>query len=302
MIALDILKLQLDDFFERSKSQTVSKTINKEELYFNKSLFELEKYLSDLKVKYQVNQNLNPGISSDHILGSFNKNSTFFRSNDYALSFLVFLSMQEKHDAEDLLLMMDQYIETIKGKLTFNDIVTTDTGATRCYTNLRFALNELRNYGLIYSSITQNKKKCRSILPTPVGYLIALMVSEPNKFNVVTHLPIHGDSANRFVAPLYAALTSIKNDPDGFLSRLLVKYKGIENLERVLNRILANYCESVLQFIELTDKGWKVDEKELAKSIKSYYLKIAEEINVSISLKNVLSKHINPNPPHLSLF
>lgn len=33
MIALDILKLQLNDFFERSKSQTVSKTINKEELY-----------------------------------------------------------------------------------------------------------------------------------------------------------------------------------------------------------------------------------------------------------------------------
>ena len=46
MIALDILKLQLDDFFERSKPQTISKIINKEELYFNKSLFELENIFS----------------------------------------------------------------------------------------------------------------------------------------------------------------------------------------------------------------------------------------------------------------
>ena len=302
MSSLDILKMQLDDFFERSKTQTISKTINKEELYFNKSLFELEKHLFKLKKDYNVNQNLNTGIISDHILGSFNKNSTFFRSNDYALSFLVFLSMQANHDAEELLILMDQYIETIKEKLTFHDIVKTDTGATRCYTNLRFALNELRNYGLVYSNITLYKKNCRSLLPTPVGYLISLMVNEPNKFNVVKHLPVHGDSSNRFVAPLYTALTSIKKDPGEFLTCLLEKYQGIKNLEDTLKRILNDYCESVLQFIELTDKGLKVDEKELEKSIKTYYLNIAEEYNVSISLKNIFTGLLLPKPPQLDLF
>lgn len=288
MNTLEILKLQLDDFFERSKPQTITKIIDKDELYLNKSLFELEKHLSDLKVKYQVNQNLNPKINSDHILESFSLQSTFFRSNDYALSFLVFLTLQENHDAEELLLIMDQYIDKIKEKLTFHDIATTDTGATRCFTNLRFALNEMRNYGLIYSSITLNKKNCRSILPTPVGYLISLMVNEPGKFNVEFHLPKHGDSSNRFAAPLYTALTRIKNDPVVFLNRLLEKYKGIKPFEDLLKQIMEDYYESVLQFIELTNKGWKVDEKELEKSIKTYYSKITKEVNVSNSLKNVL--------------
>lgn len=289
MKKLDILKLLLDDFFERSKPQTITKIIDKEELFFNKSLFELEKHLSDLKVKYQVNQKLNSKINSNNILKSFSLESTFFRSNDYALSFLVFLTLQENHDAEELLIIMDQYIDKIKEKLTFHDIATTDTGATRCYTNLRFALNELRNYGLIYSSITLNKEKYRSILPTPVGYLISLMVNEPKNFDVIKHLPPHGDSSNRFVVPLYTALTSIKNDPDGFLTCLLKKYEGIEDLESMIKGIMDDYCESVLQFIELTDKGWKVDEKKLEKSTQTYYLKIANKIDDSISLKKVLS-------------
>ncbi len=210
--------------------------------------------------------------------------------------------MQENHDAEELLRVMENYLDKIKNRLTFHDIVTTDTGATRCFTNLRFALNEMRNYGLIYSSIIQNKKNCRSILPTPVGYLISLIVSEPNNFDVVKHLPKHGDSSNRFVAPLYTALTSIKNDPVSFLNRLLEKYKGIKPFEDLLKRILVDYYESVLQFIELTDKGWKVDEKELEKSIKKYYLNIAKEVNVSNSLKNVITNLLKPIPPQLNLF
>ena len=197
---------------------------------------------------------------------------------------------------------MDNYIERIKEKLTFHDIVTTETGATRCYTNVRFALNELRTYGLVYSSIKQNKNNCRSILPTPVGYLISLKVNEPNKFDILSHLPEHGDSANQFVKPFSKALTDIKNDPDGFLTSLTVKYQGIKNLEVILKKILDDYSESVLQFIELTDKGLKVNEKELEKSIKTYYLKIAEKYEVSIELKEVLSSYLKPNTPQLGLF
>lgn len=289
MIALDILKLQLDDFFERSKPQTISKIINKEEFYFNKSLFELEKHLFDLKVRYHVNQNLNPNINSDHILSSFNNGTTFFRSKEYALSFLVFLTMQDKHDAEELFDVLERYITQIKEKLTFHDITTTDTGATRCYTNLRFALKELRKYGLIYSYTTGHEKYFRSLLPTPVGYLISLMVNLPKKFDVACHLPTHGDSSNRFVTPLYTALNDIRQDPGNVVTKLIEKYSGIRELEDTLRRILDDYCESVLQFIELTDKGLRVDEKELEKSIKMYYLKIAGDVTFSISLKNILT-------------
>lgn len=62
MITLDILKPLLDDFLESSRQQNISKTIKNEKVHFNKSLFELEKYLFDLKQKFNVNQNLNTGI------------------------------------------------------------------------------------------------------------------------------------------------------------------------------------------------------------------------------------------------
>lgn len=271
MSAIEILKLQLDDFFERSKTQNIAKTINKEQLYFNQSLFELEKHLFDLKVRYQVNQNLNTSIISTNIIDSFSLRSTFFRINDYALSFLVFLTMEEKHDAEDLLEMIDKYLDVIKNKLTFHDIVKTKTGATRCYTNIRFTLSELRKFGLVYNSTTIKNNYSRSTLPTPFGYLISLFVNTPKEFEVIKHLPNTGNSSNSFVPPLYLALSSIRNHPDDFLAKILNKYEGIRPLEKVLKMILDDYCNCVLKFIELTDKGLKVEEKELEKSIKTYY-------------------------------
>jgi len=287
MIALDILKLQLDDFFERSKPQTISKTIKKEELQFNKFLFELEHHLFDLKEKYKVNQNLNSGISSKNILNSFDNSSTFFRSNDYALSFLVFLCMQEKNDAEELREMVDKYIEIIKEKLSFHDIVKTETKATRCHTNLRFTLSELRKYGLIYSTTTINKNYSRSLLPTPLGYLIALFVSTPSNFNVVEHLPNYGNSSNVFVVPLYAALRFIKNNPEDFLNTLLKTFDGIKPLEIAIKSLFDEYYKNILEHIELTEDGIKVNEKELEEAIKTYYLSIVDQVELSLQLKDV---------------
>lgn len=288
MIALDILKLQLNDFFERSKPQTISKTINKEELYFNQSLFELEKHLFDLKEKYRVNQKLNNGIISANILDSFYLPTTFFRSNDYALSFLVFLTLQKGHSAEKLLETINEYLLEIKDRLTFHDILITDTGATRCYTNIRFTVNELRKYGLLYNQINCNNIIKRTLLPTPLGYLISLYVNKSHQFDVSSHLPHKGNSSNSFVPSLYAALRIIKNSPDIFLENLIKRYEGINQLQDILKTILDDYYNDILQFIEINDKGLKVDESGLEKSMKSYYAKMRDQVEISKKIKNIV--------------
>ena len=294
MIALEILKLQLTDFFERSNQQTVSKTIKKEEMYFNKSLLELENHLFVLKEQYKVNQNLNTGIISKSILNSFDISSTFFRSNDYALSFLVFLCMQAKNDAEDLHEMMDGYINIIKEKLSFHDIVNTETGATRCHTNLRFALNELRKYGLVYSTTTINNKYSRSLLPTPLGYLIALCVFEPKKLIITDLLPVSGNSSNVFAKPLFIALNFIKNSPEKFLTNLMDKYDGIRPLESVFNILINEYHNNILQFIEFNNDGFIVDEQGLKHAIETYYKSIMEKVKISLELRDVFLMLSNP--------
>jgi hypothetical protein len=295
MIALEILKLQLEDFFERSKQQNVTKTIKMEEFHFNKTLFELENHLFKLKQKYNLNQNLNTGISSANILKSFSIESTFFRSNDYSLSFLVFLCMQEKNDAEDLLEMMDKYIDIIKEKLTYHDIVITDSGATRCYTNLRFTLKELRNYGLVYTTTTIGNVYSRSILPTPLGYLISLFVSEPKNFSVTNHLPVRGDSSNVLPHSLSFALKSLKIDMEKFLTNLIEKFDGIRPLKEGLKILIDEYFDNILQFIRFNDDGFIVDEKGLEQSTSTYYKTIVGQVNISLVLRNAFIQALTPN-------
>jgi len=295
MIALDILKLQLDDFFERSKQQNVTNKIKKEEFHFNKSLFEFENYLFKLKEEYNLNQNLNTEIISANILQSFSIESTFFRCNDYALSFLVFLCMQEKNDAEDLLEMMDKYIDIIREKLTYHDIVCSDSGATRCYTNLRFTLKELRKYGLVYSTTNIGNVYSRSILPTPLGYLIALFVSEPKNFSAINHLPVRGNSSNVLPHSLCFALKSIKIDMEKFLTNLIEKFDGIRPLKEGLKILIDEYFDNILQFIKFNNDGFIVDEKGLEQSTSTYYKTIVGQVNISLVLRNAFLKALTPN-------
>lgn len=288
MDELESLKEHLEVFFKSAQMQNIYKKINKDEVSLNKMLFELEKHLLDLKEKYKVNQNLNTNIISSNILNSFNSRSTFFRSKDYALSFLVFLSMEGSHDAENLLKMIDKYIDIIKEKLSYQDIVKTGTGATRCYTNLRFNLNDLRNFGLVYSETIIKGRFGRSLLPTPVGYFISLSVNDPAKFDINKHLPERGNASNQFVTPLYSALRKIKNDPEQFINDLLARYESVKPLTDILKKMLDEYCNYILKYIELTKDGLRIDEIELEKSIKNYYQIIASQVDVSLELKTIV--------------
>jgi len=286
MIDFNILKQQLEDFFEQSKNETFSLFTNEElSVNINKSVYELENHLNNLKQKYKVNENLNTGIISDNILRSFKDNSsTFFRSNHYALSFLIFLTTQENHNAEDLLKLMHKYIDIVKEKLTFHDIVKTETGVTRCFTNIRFTLNDLRNFGLVYNKIDLK----RSIQPTPVGYLISLYVNDHRKFDITKHLPENRDS-NYFKIPcLSKALQEINKKTENFIDTLIERYGSLSSLSPLLKEILEDYCNDILKHIDFSNDGLKVNEKELEKSKKIFYSKIVNYVELSNKLKSIL--------------
>jgi hypothetical protein len=278
MGAIDILKLQLDDFFERSKEHTVNTLINNEKIYFNKSLFELEKHLYDLKQKYKVNQNLNISIVSKNILESFSDSPTFFRSDDYSLSFLVFLAMHENHDAENLLEYMDEYIEIVKDKFSFKDIFITGTGATRCHTNLRFSLNSLRKLGLIYSITDINHIITRSVMPTPLGYLIALYVSDLKNDDVINLL---GNNSKEL--QLFAVLSLIKHDPTKFFNKIIsttFKPELIKNITSTKESVI-----KIASMIELNNDDQKFNEDKIEKTMKIHYLNNKNQVKMSFKLK-----------------
>lgn len=285
MSAIDILKLQLDDFFERSNQETYTSVINKEKKYFNKSLFELEKHLYDLKKQYNVNQDIDCSISSTNILESFSKSPDFYRSDDYLLSFLVFLAIQQDHNADYLLEYMDKYFELVKDKLTFSDVITTATGATRCYTNLRFALNRLRNLGLIHSTTKENYKISRSLLPTPFGYLFAMHVSDLEEEDVTRLLEnIYTKRSLNF----YNLLHSFKINNEKFINNVILNAED-EDIAEIFNSIRGNIMNisSNLKF-DLNFSSEDIEKTE--REMKGYYLNDEKQQEVSMKIRDLLCR------------
>lgn len=290
--ALESLKLQLEMFFENAQSQTIKKEINKSDYYFNKSLFELEKHISDLKKQYNVNQSLNTTIISNSILASFTNGKPHYRAHDYCLSFLMYLTTIEDHDAEQLLELMHLYIDDIKEKLTYEDIIKTNTGVTRCFTNLRFALNTNRSYGLVFNKISIDNKGKRTIMPTAVGYLIALHHIADNK-NHITILPVYGNSQYNALPALYSTFSFMKSNIELFLVNLIKQFNSLSGMNEALRHILTDYYTYILKHIHVTNDGFKVDEKDLEESMKNYHQILANQISTANLLKNIFQKEIN---------
>jgi len=283
MSAIEILKLQLDDFFERSNQDTHTSVINKEKKYFNKSLFELEKYLYDLKKQYNVNQDIDCSIASPNILDSFSKSPDFYGSDDYLLSFLVFLAMQQDHNADNLLECMDKYFDTVKDKLTFSDVITTATGATRCYTNLRFALNRLRNFGLVHSTTKINYTYSRSLLPTPFGYLIALYVSDLKVEDVINLL----DNTNEKPFKFYNVLHLFKSKTDSFLDRIITR--AVNNNFKIFVQSLKDDLLDVTKNIEFDYSYNLIDIEKTERAMKEYYLNDEKQQVISYKFRDALA-------------
>jgi len=123
--------------------------------------------------------------------------TNYFKPIDYQFSFLIFLFFNyEKYNEYELRDIINDYIEKVKHQFKIKDIERTETGAVRCITNLRFALMNLRELGLL-KYYSKNAK--RTWTPTLLGFFVCCfaatiptMISESNKYSL-NYLKSHED-------------------------------------------------------------------------------------------------------------
>lgn len=163
---LEMLKILFDEFLQESK--IIYQSDQKDKLALNASVFDFQAHIARRLKRFNLNLSLNPGIHSDAIMKSFEANPKPFSANDYCLSFFDFLNIHKAKKLE-LFQLIERFIAEHDYELSWLDIVVTASGATRCRTNLRFALDKLRKVGLIKEAGDDGK---RVLVPTTKGDLV----------------------------------------------------------------------------------------------------------------------------------
>jgi hypothetical protein len=166
------IKPILDTFIIENKavfpeSYTMLKTVDKfSNLCFLKSV--IDDWMVKLVGKEELNFSLlSPSIQSS--LSNTDKNSPHL-AVDYQWIFLHFLIVNFEK-GKGLVDYIDAFLAANKDQLVIKDIGITKSGATRAKTHLRFAVNDLRNMGMI---ISKDINKKRSWQPSIMGVLILL--------------------------------------------------------------------------------------------------------------------------------
>jgi hypothetical protein len=165
---LEIMKTLFSEFLLESQGKSIHNKDAKDPKILNSQVFEFQSFMAAKLEKIDLNLRINPSIISTEITDSFKRSDQPISANEYCLSFFDFLNYKKKEKLE-LFELIDQFIQAHLSELTWRDIVITATGATRCKTNIRFALDQLRGIGLI-KHLDENNK--RSFTPSIVGELV----------------------------------------------------------------------------------------------------------------------------------
>jgi hypothetical protein len=282
--SLDSVKYIIEEFVQahQQSSLALSEKGSDGHIRVNRSIFDIESFLVDLRKTHQVNSRLDTSIVSENILQHFNsiapKNA--FQPADYQLNFLNYLA-HEYSPRKDLYILIDGFIEKIKSQLCLPDIVITKTGVTRCKTNTRFAINSLRDLGLILS---RDKNDKRTWSPSIAGLVVLLNIrlfseefsrrKDYKSFDVLVTVPgnLKISSRYKFDPTIIYSLRdfSVPTHIYEFLMRL--KDESLRDDQELLQNIIEEYIEFVQEGLEITNNGIRItkvfkqlSEKFLAK-------------------------------------
>lgn len=203
-------------------------------------------------------------------------NSQYFKPIDYQFGFLIFLFLNyEKFKNKDLRHHIDAFINIIQYQFRFGDIVRTTTGATRCKTNIRFAVMRLREIGLINYTNRENK---RIWTPTIIGFFISCYailneVKDTNHFEK----EMSERSSNFLIDNKIVKIINKLNSPEVFrdlLAKLEIENFRLDSISK-FESVLKKY-NSFLRISLASYENKKMSKNEFRKLFKEEIDKIEE--------------------------
>lgn len=263
--SLNFVKQVIEEFVTATQASSIELAEGKDSLSVNKSIFDIESYLVELRSEHKINNRLDTSIVSANILEHFNSvsSNTAYRPVDYQLNFLHHLAVSFLPD-KDLFTLIDEFIDEYKHQFTLADIVLTETGATRCKTNIRFAVVRLRELGLVLSKGAKEKP---SWAPAIMG-LVALLNISFNAQGFANHADFKKpdslltvnynkrlSTSQSFDPTLVYSIQMFRNTDHlyTFLTQLEIEASG--NQKAFLENLIADYINFVEEGLEITENG-----------------------------------------------
>jgi hypothetical protein len=284
---LDLLNTFID---ERQILNKIRYDKDGKEYILNSEIFELESYFIQKKREYNINQRIDNSIVSDNIFQNFDliEAEHAYKAIDYQFNFLYFLAKEYKPN-KDLVEIIDSFIQFYSNQLTLADLIITKSGATRCKTNIRFALNSLRDLGLV---LNRDKFYKRSWEPSILGLLTLINISlnksklssKPFYKEFLT-LKFYSDRL-RFLPKEYQEDPTLVNsiqmfdEPTyihTFLSNIIF-YDLSDNNKKTIEKIITEFIDFTHNGLLVTDTGIQIT-KEFNELSKQFHYKMNDVQN-----------------------
>jgi len=282
---IEDIKMFIAEYFKDNKSdiKVINSKIKSEKIIVSKDLYILQNQLQEIASEQGINVRLNPSVFSEGILVSIDRSSDeHFKAVDYQYNLFYHLTLNYDLNIS-LFEYINSFVDFYKEQLSFNDIKITESGATRIFTNLRFALNDLRNLGLIHR---KGKEGNRINIPTLFGLLVLIyLLNNDEYFNkksiYKTPLELKLKNYNSNYYPSYFAY-------DNILINAIKRIKEVDIMEilgslpndiddkskEIVREIASRYSTFVLNFLEVSSEGIKA--KKNSESLIKEFVKLVE--------------------------
>jgi hypothetical protein len=285
---IDIVKEIIHTFIEENNEESIElKTKKGEKFLVNQSICELEHYLTDLRKSHHINERIDHEIYSEGMFTKLTRISAAdaYQPVDYQYSFLYHLA-EAHYKNSSLYGQINSFIEKIKQVFTLADITITSTGVTRSKTNIRFALNDLRDIGLV-ARVDSHQKRTHA--PSIIGLMVLMNIRmnqsqfekeklyksplwlQPKKDQKLDKLPTH-----LAYDPLVIKSLSQFKEPGYLYSYLSMQrdWRICEEEKKLLDTIMGQYVDFVGEGLLIVSDGIKQTQKfnELSKTFQQNLL------------------------------
>ncbi len=260
----------LNTWLSARLKETVKYTAGKDDIiHINSSVLQLEHWLLMWRKEHKLNERIDASIISNNILKNIASASSdkAFQAKDYQFNFLFFLA-RNYSPKSDLHKLIDSFVDKFKEQFSFADIIITSTGATRCKTNIRFALNELRNMGLVLSKDIDNNRSLSPSIPGLVAMLNIQYQGALGRAGFIDKieeqlLPVK--KVNRYAglpydATLYDAIQMFKEET--YLYEFLHWLRDVDKTEKeFIEGIIKRYMDFTSEAIEIKENGLRLTKQ-----------------------------------------